>query len=221
MRALLGHTMSLSVPAVERTLSLPLPRKRGRERIERARGVRLVDTYAPSAGQVEPPPPLAGEGWGEGFSAMGLPMVDPEHPDWKVSPKLRANARTLRRNSTDAERILWSELRAGRLSGMIFRRQVPIERYVADFICHAAKLVIELDGGQHFSNEGERADARRSAAIEANGFKVLRFSNLDVMTNRAGVLETIATTVAERAPTPALPRKREREQTVSVEKKQP
>jgi len=152
---------------------------------------------------------------------MGLPMVDPEHPDWKVPAKLRANARALRRDSTDAERILWSELRGNRLNGASFRRQVPIENYIADFICHAAKLVIELDGGQHFSDEGERADARRSAIIEAKGFKVLRFSNLDVMTNRAGVLETIATTVAERAPTPTLPRKREREQTVSVEKKQP
>ncbi|WP_354168520.1 MULTISPECIES: DUF559 domain-containing protein [unclassified Bradyrhizobium] len=148
-------------------------------------------------------------------------MVDPKHPDWKVPVKLRANARTLRRNSTDAERILWSELRAGRLNGASFRRQVPIENYIADFICHAAKLIIELDGGQHFSDEGERADARRSAVIEAEGLKVLRFSNLDVMTNRAGVLETIATTIAERAPTPTLPRKREREQTVPAEKKQP
>ena len=189
--------------------------------MERARGLRQMGTYSLSARQVGLPPPLAGEGWGEGFSAMGLPMVDPEHPDWKVSPKLRANARALRRDSTDAERILWSELRAGRLNGASFRRQVPIENYIADFICHAAKLVIELDGGQHFSDEGERADARRSVAIEARGFKVLRFSNLDVMNNRGGVLETIATTVAERAPTPALPRKREREQTVSVEKKQP
>ena len=70
-------------------------------------------------------------------------MVDPEHSDWKVSTKLRANAHALRRNSTDAERILWSELRAGRLNSVVFRRQVPIERYVADFICHAAKLVID------------------------------------------------------------------------------
>ncbi|MEY9462031.1 very-short-patch-repair endonuclease [Bradyrhizobium ottawaense] len=179
------------------------------------------DTIAPAARTVGLPLPLAGEGWGGGLSSMGLPMVDPEHPDWKKSAKLRANARALRRDSTDAERILWSELRGNRLNGVSFRRQVPIEHYVADFVCHAAKLVIELDGGQHFSNEGERADARRSAVIEAKGFKVLRFSNLDVMTNRGGVLETIATTVAERAPTPTLPRKREREQTVSVEKKQP
>jgi very-short-patch-repair endonuclease len=179
------------------------------------------DTIAPATKTLRLPPPLAGEGWGEGVSSMGLPMVDPEHPAWKVSTKLRTNARALRRNSTDAERILWSELRAGRLNSVVFRRQVPIENYIADFICHAAKLVIELDGGQHFSDQGERADARRSAVIEAKGFKVLRFSNLDVITNRAGVLETIATTIAERAPTPALPRKREREQTVSVEKKRP
>ena len=72
--------------------------------------------------------------------------------------------------------------------------------------------MIELDGGQHFSDEGERADAARSAVIEAKGFKVLRFSNLDVMTNRAGVLETIAAAIAERAPTLTLPRKRERGQ---------
>jgi len=89
---------------------------------------------------------------------------------------------------------------------------VPIERYVADFVCHAAKLVIELDGGQHFSDEGERADMNRSAVLEAKGFKVLRFSNHDVMTNRAGVLETIAAVIAVRAPTLALPRKRGREE---------
>ena len=215
------HSKTLSVPVAERTLSPSLPRKRGREGIERARSVYLMGTYSLSARRVELPPPLAGEGWGEGVSSMGLPMVDPKHPDWKVSAKLRANARALRRNSTDAERILWSELRAGRLNGVVFRRQVPIESYIADFACHAARPVIELDGGQHFSDEGERADARRSAVIEAKGIKVLRFSNHDVMTNRGGVLETIATAVAERAPTPALPRKREREQTFPVEKKQP
>ncbi len=77
-------------------------------------------------------------------------------------------------------------------------------------MCHAAKLVIELDGGQHYSDEAEQADAGRSAAIEAQGFEVLRFSNHDVMTNRAGVLETIAAAVAERAPTLTLPCKRER-----------
>ena len=177
--------------------------------------------FTPSAQAVGLPLPLAGEGWGGGVSAKGMPMVDPEHPDWKVSEHLRANARALRRDSTDAERILWSELRNHRLNGAGFRRQVPIENFIADFVCHGAKLVIELDGGQHFSDEGERADARRSAIIEAKGFKMLRFSNHDVMINRAGVLETIAAAVAERAPTPTLPRKREREEIVPAEKKQP
>jgi very-short-patch-repair endonuclease len=198
-------------PDATRAPTLTLPRKREREWMECAHRSRM-DTKTPSPRAVELPLPLAGEGWGGGLSAPGLLMVDPEHPDWKVSTRLRANARALRRNLTDAERILWSELRGNRLNGATFRRQVPIDNYVADFVCHAAKLVIELDGGQHFSDEGERADAARSAVIETKGFKVLRFSNLDVMTNRAGVLETIAAAIAERAPTLTLPRKRERGQ---------
>ena len=136
-------------------------------------------------------------------------MVDPEHPDWKVSGRLRTNARALRKNSTDAERILWSELRDHRLNGASFRRQGPIKDFIADFACHAAKLVIELDGGQHFSDQAEQKDAARSAVIEAQGYKVLRFSNHDVMTNRAGVLETIAAAI-EHAPSLTLPRKRGR-----------
>ena len=162
------------------------------------------------------PLPLAGGGWGGGLSASEVSMAEPKSPAWKVASKLRSNARTLRRNSTDTERILWSELRDHRLNGAGFRRQVPIENYVADFICHAAKLVVEIDGGQHFSDQAERADAARSAVIEAKGFLVLRFTNHDVTKNRVGVLEAIAAAVAERAPTLTLPRKREREQ-----KKQP
>ena len=139
-------------------------------------------------------------------------MVDPENPTWNVSEKLRSHARERRKNSTEAERILWSELRDHRLNGIGFRRQVPIKNYIADFACHAAKLVIELDGGQHFSEQSEHADAARSAVIAVRGFQVLRFSNHDVMTNRAGVLETIATAIAAKAPTLTLPRKRERGQ---------
>jgi very-short-patch-repair endonuclease len=139
-------------------------------------------------------------------------MDEDKKPTWKVPDRLRSNARALRRNSTDAEKILWSELRGHRLNGAGFRRQVPIENYIADIVCHAARLVIELDGGQHFSDQAEQADARRSTAIEAKGFLVLRFSNYDVMTNREGVLETIATAVAARAPTLTLPRKRGRGQ---------
>jgi very-short-patch-repair endonuclease len=133
-------------------------------------------------------------------------MGDEKEPTRGVSSQLRSNAREPRKKSTDAERILWSELRDHRLNGTGFRRQVPIKNYIADFVCHAAKLVVEIDGGQHFSDRSKRADAARSAVIEARGFRVLRFSNHDVMTNRTGVLEAIAAAVAERAPTLTLPR---------------
>jgi very-short-patch-repair endonuclease len=208
----------LKTAIAERAPSLALPRKR--ERGSTALGARAgirasdnrKDTINPFARQVGLPLPLAGEGWGGGLSASEVAMPEQKSPTWKVSSKLRANARALRRTSTDAERILWSELRDHRLNGASFRRQVPIENYIADFVCHAAKLVIELDGGQHFSDQAEQADAARSAVIEARGFKVLRFNNHDVMKNGAGVLETIAAAVAERAPTLTLPRKRGRGQ---------
>jgi very-short-patch-repair endonuclease len=190
----------------ERAPTLTLPRKRERERT----GIGV--SSALSMRRSAPPLPLAGEGWGGGSAASEVAMDEDKKPTWKVAPKLRSNARALRKNSTDAERILWSELRDHRLNGASFRRQVPIANYIVDFMCHAARLVIELDGGQHFSDGQEAADAKRSTMIEAKGFRVLRFSNHDVMTNRAGVLEVIAAAIAERAPTLALPRKREREQ---------
>ena len=203
----------INTAIAERAPTLTLPRKRGRE--PTALGMGTFDptgTVIPSARPVELPLPLAGEGWGGGLAASEVSMAEPKSPTWKVSSRLRANARALRRNSTDAERVLWSELRDHRLNGAGFRRQVPIENYVADFMCHAAKVVVELDGGQHFSDQAEQTDAKRSAVIEARGFLVLRFSNHDVMTNRTGVLETIAAAVAARAPTPTLPRKRGRAQ---------
>jgi very-short-patch-repair endonuclease len=202
------------------TPTLALPRKRERERTalgaDAFRHLASLpsprrDMINPSPWQVGLPLPLAGEGWGGGVAALEVSMDEQETPTWKVSSKLRSNARALRKNSTDAERILWSELRDHRLNGASFRRQVPIAAYIADFVCHAAKLVIELDGGQHFSDTQEAADARRSAIIEAKGFRVLRFSNQDVMTNRAGVLETIAAAIGASTPTLTLPRKRERE----------
>jgi very-short-patch-repair endonuclease len=141
--------------------------------------------------------------------ASEVSMSDEKEAASRASSQMRSNARELRKKSTDAERILWSELRDHRLNGAGFRRQVPIKNYIADFACHAAKLVVELDGEQHLSG---RADAARTAVIEARGFQVLRFGDHEVMTNRVGVLETIAAAVAERAPTLTLPRKRERGQ---------
>jgi very-short-patch-repair endonuclease len=127
-------------------------------------------------------------------------MDDPRTPVWKVPRRQRNNARALRKNLTDTERLLWFELRDHRLIGASFRRQVPIDRYIADFVCHAAMVIIELDGGQHYSDEGERLDAARTAALEALGYRVLRFSNTDVIGNREGVLDVIAAVIAERAP---------------------
>ena len=214
--------MSIFETAIaERAPTLALPRKRERERTADGAGTLAYTTFISSASvdisrptrRGEPPLPLAGEGWGGGVAASEVSMGENKSPTWTVSTRLRSNARALRKNSTDAERILWSELRDHRLQGCSFRRRVPIENYIADFACHAARLVIELDGGQHFSDEAEKSDASRTAVIEAQGFRVLRFSNHDVMTNRTGVLETIAAAVAAGTPTPALPRKREREQT--------
>jgi very-short-patch-repair endonuclease len=205
--SLVGTVIAESAP------TLTLPRAREREWISLgANNFCHMDTSHRVQQSVGLPLPLAGEGWGGGVSAAEVSMSDEKSPTWKVSSKARSNARALRKNSTDAERLLWAALRDHRLNGASFRRQVPIKNLIADFVCHAAKLVIELDGGQHFSDQAEQADAARSTVIEAQGFKVLRFSNHDVMTNRDGVLETIASSIAERAPTLTLPRKRERGQ---------
>src|SRR6201997_2878539 len=133
----------------------------------------------------------------------------PKAARWHVSTRQRIRARSLRVNSTDTERIIWSALRGHRMNGASFRRQTPIGPYVVDFVCHAAGLVIEIDGGQHFESKQEQRDARRDAYHAGKGFRVLRFNTPDVMLNRQGVLETIAAAI-ERAPSLALPRKRGR-----------
>jgi len=158
-----------------------------------SRSVRSADRrIAPQA----PPPPLAGEG-GEGAATE-------RKPEWRVKPKMRLRARSLRQELTKTERVIWYGLRAHRLEGAGFRRQAPLGPYIVDFMSHAAKLVIEIDGGQHFDDAHEARDKRRDAFLVAKGFRVLRFSNHDVLTNRAGVLETIAAAVRE-AGAPSLP----------------
>jgi len=134
-----------------------------------------------------------------------------KQPAWHVSGKMRARARSLRRDSTDAERLIWNALRAHRMNGASFRRQTPIGPYIVDFACHAANLIVEIDGGQHFEDQNMKRDARRDAFLASKGFRVLRFNNHDVMTNKQGVLETIAAAL-DAAPSPPLPRKRGREQ---------
>jgi very-short-patch-repair endonuclease len=132
-------------------------------------------------------------------------------PAWRVTPETRERARHLRRQSTEAEKIVWDMLRAHRLEGVPFRRQTPIGPYFVDFVAHRSHLVIEIDGGQHFAEEHQARDARRDAFLRSEGYRVLRFINLEVMTNREGVWTTIAGAVAQ-APSLTLPRKRGRGQ---------
>jgi BirA family biotin operon repressor/biotin-[acetyl-CoA-carboxylase] ligase len=90
---------------------------------------------------------------------------------------------------TDAEALLWSRLRSGQLGGRSFTKQFPIGRAVADFACRGAKLVVEIDGGQHAV--AEESDAARTSMIEAHGYRVIRYWNSEVMENLDGVLQDI------------------------------
>jgi very-short-patch-repair endonuclease len=107
-------------------------------------------------------------------------------------------ARTLRRDATDAEKLLWWRLRNRQIAGAKFRRQFPVGRYIADFACIDAMLIVEADGGQHTPE----ADAVRTAALEAAGYKVTRFWNTDILSNIDGVLESIRQELISRTPHP-------------------
>ena len=109
----------------------------------------------------------------------------------KASPQ---TARRLRRNQTDAERILWFRLRDRRFDGWKFRRQFPIDRFIVDFFCADAHLIIELDGGQHAAKA--QHDKQRTRILEAMGYFVLRFWNNEVTQNIDGVLQVISDTLA-------------------------
>jgi very-short-patch-repair endonuclease len=100
--------------------------------------------------------------------------------------------RRLRSQSTEAERRMWWRLRNRQLDGLKFKRQVPIDRYVVDFVCDEAKLILEIDGSQHHERV---ADRKRTAALEAMEYLVLRFWNNEVLANTDGVLEFIIATV--------------------------
>jgi very-short-patch-repair endonuclease len=92
---------------------------------------------------------------------------------------------------TRAETLLWRYIKADRINGLGFRRQVPMQRYVADFVCHAARLVIVLDGESHEFASRQRSDAARDAWFNSQGYTVLRFTNEQVLTNLEGVIEAV------------------------------
>ncbi|MBP7798145.1 MAG: endonuclease domain-containing protein [Thermoanaerobaculaceae bacterium] len=107
-------------------------------------------------------------------------------------------ARRLRKEQTDVERRLWKDLRGRKFLGFKFRRQHPIGCYVVDFVCLEARVVVELDGGQHATRTDY--DATRSAFLKERGFRVLRFWNFEVNRNRRGVLETVLGALEGRLP---------------------
>ena len=109
-----------------------------------------------------------------------------------MTNNLTISAKNLRKSSTDAERCLWKYIRNKKLSGLKFRRQMPIGKYIADFVCFENKIIIELDGGQHNEDAEIVDDKVRTVWLESQGFKVLRFWNNDVLKNMAGVWEVIA-----------------------------
>tara|TARA_R110002033_G_scaffold9072_2_gene30946 strand:+ start:1290 stop:1637 length:348 start_codon:yes stop_codon:yes gene_type:complete len=105
-----------------------------------------------------------------------------------MKKRLTSVARNLRRSKTDAEALLWSRLRNRQIENAKFRFQAPFDDYVADFLCHSASLIIELDGSQHVDNP---QDKNRGAVMEIAGYRVIRFWNSEIFNNLEGVLEEI------------------------------
>lgn len=104
-------------------------------------------------------------------------------------------ARRLRREQTRPEAVLWTLVRGRRLSGFKFRRQVPIDRYVVDFVCMEARVIVELDGGAHDDEETQIRDLERTAILEACGYLVMRFANQAVLNDPGAVGDAIVTTL--------------------------
>ncbi len=107
------------------------------------------------------------------------------------NPRLKMLARKLRREMTDTERLLWSRLRGKQLKDKQFYRQRIIGNYIVDFYCPGAKLIIEVNGGQHNTEKGIEKDKSRDRYLAGQGFKVLRFSDTEVLRETEAVVESI------------------------------
>ena len=112
--------------------------------------------------------------------------------------KLKDASRDLRSNMTEAEQLLWSRVRKKQLLGVQFYRQKPIGGYIVDFYAPAAKVVIEVDGGQHYEPENLKKDEERDRYLEENGLTVMRFSNLQVLKETDAVVDKILEVIRER-----------------------
>jgi very-short-patch-repair endonuclease len=105
-----------------------------------------------------------------------------------AAKRIRTYARDMRRAATDAEAAMWHLLRDRRFSQVNFRRQVPFQNYILDFVCFERRLIIEIDGSQHLDSN---RDDRRNAVLASEGFQVLRYWNNDVLRRRDAVLEDL------------------------------
>lgn len=131
-------------------------------------------------------------------------------PHAKVTERQRGRAKRLRAAVTPAETLLWRYIKAHRIDGLGFRRQMPIRNYIVDFVCLTAKIIVELDGYSHDTKKEQALDQARNAFFAAEGFRVLRFTNSEVMSNLEGVVEAIrqtATCSLASLPSPSLPHK--------------
>ncbi|MBI2928911.1 MAG: DUF559 domain-containing protein [Verrucomicrobia bacterium] len=118
------------------------------------------------------------------------------------NPKLTVLARNLRKDDSWGEPLLWSWLRDRRFSAYKFRRQLPLDPYILDFYCAAARLDIEVDGFQHGRSEHQAADLERDAWLAARGIKVLRFWSSRLRRDKEAIRDTIWRTLQERVPQP-------------------
>jgi len=108
-----------------------------------------------------------------------------------ATPKIFERAQQLRKQTTEAEEKLWEQLRNRRFEGLKFRRQHPLNRFVADFYCHEKRLVVEVDGGIHNEKEVIERDEGREVDLQNFGLTIIRFTNEEIMTNMGEVLEKL------------------------------
>jgi very-short-patch-repair endonuclease len=145
--------------------------------------------------QADLPSPLVGEGDAEQSEASGEGSV-PNTPHHRSAAKrIRKFAKKMRRDPTDAEAAMWRLLRDRRLAAFKFRRPVPFQNLILDFVYFAKQIVIEIDGSQHALSE---RDKNRDALLEAEGFQVVRYWNNDVLQQPSAVLEDILAKLVER-----------------------
>lgn len=116
----------------------------------------------------------------------------------RYNSKLKGLSRTLRTNLTDAEQVLWQHIRRKQIQGVQFYRQKPLLAFIVDFYCPAAKLVIELDGSQHYEEKHQTKDQARDDTLAELGLQVLRFDNRQVLLEIDAVLAVIDATVKKR-----------------------